>query len=92
MLIHKPWNPHCKVCQACKKTQCATQKEKISLRATWRHFGDIVTCDHLVSDGSRSMSAAGSSYGFMLYDIKTQYLGAFPCATKSGIDTLNSLR
>ena len=92
MLIHKPWNPHCKVCQVCKNKQPHHRRKVIPLRTTLRAFGDIVTCDHLVSNNESARSSSGHTHGFMLYDIKTQFVGAYPCLTKSGVDTLACLR
>ena len=56
------------------------------------HFGEIVTCDHLVAERDDAMSMEGYSYGVLFYDIYSQFIGAFPTLSKTSIETLNSLR
>ena len=55
-------------------------------------FGDIVTCDHLIAESEPNKSVEDDMYGVMFYDVWSDYLGAYPVKSKTGVDTSLALQ
>ena len=55
-------------------------------------FGELVTCDHMVTRALRMEGCLGEANAFVVKDVKTGFLWGYPVSTKSADEVSDSLR
>ena len=84
LCTHLPKNPYCNSCMRSKVNQKPKRRrrgKKHTVEA--RKFGDLVTGDHLISNGVLSNGIDGEAVGFLLRDHATKFKQLYPAARKS---------
>ena len=89
-LTHLPKNPYCQVCQLAKMCNMYTKRGAFS--RPLRKFGDLVTCDHMVTRALRMEGCLGEGNAFVVKDVKTGFLWGYPVSTKSADEVTASLQ
>ena len=79
------------MCQRVNTGRTPHRRKHVPLREKLTHFGEIVTCDHIIAEGDGE-SAEGHAYGIVLYDVYSQFIGSYPSLTKTAVETLRHLR
>ena len=87
ILIHKPFNPFCEVCQQAKMRERPHKKGAFtnsgSAEANAKEFGDCVTGDFLASKGEVMRAVGGYHDALNLRDIGTGVKMCYPCTGRS---------
>ena len=55
-------------------------------------FGELVTCDHMVTRALRMEGCLGEANAFVVKDLKTGFVRVYPVSTKSADEVSQSLQ
>ena len=89
-LTHLPKNPYCGACQQGKMRQYRAQTGAYQ-RITTR-FGQIVTCDHMISRSVENQGLRGETNALTVKDLHTKLLMCYAVFTKSADEVEDALR
>ena len=92
MMRHKKFNPWCYICQFIRSRRRPHFRKPIALGDRLTYFGEIVTCDHIVSETPGAKSIEGHLYALMFFCLFSKFIGAYPALTKTGMETLQYLQ
>ena len=88
---HFPKDRNCEICKRTKITRAPCRRRNGEVVPRAEKFGDLKTADHKVlSDNCESRN--NHRYGVMVQDLATQWIQAYPCATKTSQETQRSLQ
>ena len=79
LLTHLPKNPYCQTCQLAK--MCNQYTKRGAFKRQPKKFGDLVTCDHMVTRALRMQGCLGEANAFVVKDVKTGFLWGYPVST-----------
>ena len=87
---HLPKNPYCLACQESKMKQKYTHRG--AFQRDLSSWGDIVTCDHLVSPSLKMQGLGGEKYGLSVKDLHSGMIAVYPVTEKDTASTIAALR
>jgi hypothetical protein len=90
LLTHLPKNPHCPSCQQAKMRQRYSHKG--AFKREIDQFGEIITCDHVVSPGMRMQGLGGEKYGLSVRDLCTGLIALYPALYNGTEETTQALK
>ncbi len=92
LLTHFPKSPFCRACQIAKMYR--KQARRIPIFAHTKQpkkFGELITGDNIVvtsRQNPRGRGAAGERHCFVIKDRATNFVGAYPCKTKTSVEVM----
>ena len=84
-LTHRPKMAKCEACQQAKMyhRQCRRSLgETRAVRHNAKTFGEVITMDHVTSDGELGQSNTGNTTALIVRDVATGWLDAYPAGLK----------
>ena len=88
---HFPKDRSCEICKRTKITRAPCRRRNGGAVPRAANFGDLITADHKVlSDNCESRSNLRKA--FVVQDLATQWIQAYPCKTKTSQETQRSLQ
>ena len=90
LLTHLPKNPHCVSCQQAKMRQRYSHKS--AFKREIGQFGEIITCDHVVSPAMRMQGLGGEKTGLSFLHLFTGMIAIYPAIRQDKDETLLALR
>ena len=90
LLTHLPKNPYCVSCQQAKMRQRYSHKG--AFKRDLDHFGEIVTCDHVVAPAMRMQGLGGEKYGLSVRDLFTGMIAIYPSTNHDTPATLAAMK
>ena len=94
-LTHRPKMARCETCQQAKMyhRQCRrTLGETRAVRHQAKKFGEVITMDHVSSDGELGQSLSGNTTALIVRDVATGWLDAYPAGSKCAEEVVASLQ
>ena len=88
---HFPKDRNCEICQRTKITRAPCRRRIGGAVPRAENFGDLITADHKVLSDSCA-SRKNHRYAFVVQDLATQWIQAYPCITKTSQETQRSLQ
>ena len=88
---HFPKDRNCEICKRTKITRAPCRRRNGDAVPRAANFGDLITADHKVlSDNNESRN--NHRYAFVVQNLATQWIQAYPCKNKTSQETLRSLQ
>ena len=94
-IMHRPKMANCEACQQAKMfhRRCRrSQGETRAVRHNAKVFGDVITMDHVSSDGDAGMSLSGNVTALIVRDVATGWLEAYPAGSKCTEEVIHALQ
>ena len=88
---HFPKDRNCEICQRTKITRAPRRRRIGGVVLCAEFFGDLMTADHKVLSGGCE-SRNNHRYAFVVQDLATPWIQAYPCKTKTSQETQRSLQ
>ncbi len=92
-LVHMPKHSKCAVCcsaLAVKKYSRRKASTDVEEELAQKHFGSVITADHTVNQQQYDHPITGQKVALVLCDRGTDWLGAFPRASRSADATITA--
>ena len=90
LLTHLPKNPYCMSCQQAKMRQRYSHRG--AFKRELDQFGEIITCDHVVTPSMRMQGLGGERYGLSVRDLSTGLINLYPQISKGSEETTQALK
>ncbi len=89
-LYHLPKNPFCQACIMGKMKERYAHRSQFKRQLTL--WGEIVTCDHVYSASAQALGMSGETECFVIKDLWSGLLHAFPVASKSATHVVHCIQ
>ena len=90
LMTHEPKNKWCPICRRAKMMRKPAHRRR-TVRKLVAKFGHRMTADHLYATSGRTAGVTGDKDILVIYDLGTDYLGAYPVKSKSTAEARNAL-
>ena len=90
LLTHLPKNPYCVSCQQAKMRQ--RYYHRGAFKRELDQFGEIITCDHVVTPSMRMQGLGGERFGLSVRDLSTGLISLYPQISKGSEETTQALK
>jgi hypothetical protein len=92
LMCHKPYNAACPSCRASRVNRRPHRRRPVSTHLPFERFGESVTIDHTGPYDPSHQGTLREAFAVVIYDLYSGYIGAYPCLTKTGAETIQHVQ